>query len=157
MENDVMNVFRRSVIKSFEDEFGIESKEDLGFVREMADLVIKEFNGETIVDDDEVNPEIRDVLYLLEAMGILKMEITEKHIIDGRIWKNHYWVINERRAESILRKKKIEEMDISTKITHPYDIYNKLPDEIWAKTNRPGVSAPSYDRIGSIGGRGLLH
>lgn len=128
MERYKREMFRKTMIESFKKEFNILNEEDIGFVEEMADMVLNEFNGNDSIDDDDVNPEIRDVLYLLEAMDFLKMDITEKHIVDGRVWRRHFWVLNHYQVE-----KKHSKVDIPGKDPKPRDIYHEIPEEVWGE------------------------
>ena len=123
------NMFKKSIVEKFQNEYNIRKKEDIDYVGRLADLVLGEFNKKGIADDDFVHPEIRDVLYQLEAMDLLKMDITEKHIIDGRVWKKHYWLLNYREAEKVTEGKLIREEEPRT--SESYNIYSYLPDEIW--------------------------
>jgi hypothetical protein len=127
MEKYRKEMFRRTMIECFKREFNIKKDEDIGFVEEMTDMVLNEFNGEDTIDDDYVNPEIRDVLYLLEAMDFLKMDITEKHIVDGRVWRRHFWVLNHYQVEKMQKQKK----EVFGKDPHPKDIYNEIPEQVW--------------------------
>lgn len=127
-------MFKNSIVEKFKDEYKIKDEEDIKHIAMLADLVNMEFDGKDKADDDFVNPEIRDVLYQLEAMDLLKMDITEKHIVDGRVWKKHFWVMNHREVERInnggcMKERNCIESDSS-------EIYQKLPDEIWRSRNR---------------------
>lgn len=122
-------MFKRSIVEKFQNEYMIKKEEDIQYIKKLADLVMGEFNGEGIADDDFVHPDIRDVLYQLEAMDLLKMDITEKHIIDGRVWKKHYWVLNYREAQKVDNRDNEKKENEKTKGS--FDIYSYLPDEIW--------------------------
>lgn len=139
IQDRIDEMFREMIVENFKLEFSTLREEDLRYIEEMADQVLKEFNGRTIVDDDDVTPEIRDVLYLLEAMNVLKMDITEKHIIDGRVWRNHYWVMNERHFDEIMRKKKGRYESASAEGDAGM-IYSRLPEEIWSRRNSDNFS-----------------
>ncbi len=129
MERYKKEMFRKTMIESFKKEFNILNEEDIGFVEEMADMVLNEFNGNDSIDDDDVNPEIRDVLYLLEAMDFLKMDITEKHIVDGRVWKRHFWVLNHYQVKKMHDRGET----LFGKSTKPKDIYQEIPEQVWRK------------------------
>jgi len=130
MRHGKMKDFRKIIIESFKMGFENMKKDDLHHIEEIADLVLGEFRGKNIVDDDDVNPQIRDILYMLEAMDVLKMKITEKHIIDGRVWRNHYWVLNSEHLDEIKRSQRSEKSNEST-MDDACMIYNRLPEEIW--------------------------
>ena len=87
--------------------------------------------------DNILEPNDRDVFYMLEEMGILETERDESHISDYRgrgspkdVWRIHYWKIKFDKMKEILRKKpelKQQDADIS--------IYKKLSDEAWDRSS----------------------
>ena len=82
------------------------------------------------IDDDDVEPSLRGVLYFMERHDLLKMDITEKHIKDGRVWKNHYWVLNE---EMIGEMTSFKEKRTEEKPDHDggSSIYRRLSENLW--------------------------
>ena len=95
-----------------------------------ANFVMDLFGFEDRIIDNVLEPEDRQLFYILEEEGMLITEREETTIYDGRTWRTHYWFINK---ETILSykeeqertdKKKKEEEDIA-------EIYEDIPDEMW--------------------------
>ena len=95
-----------------------------------ANFVMDLFGFEDRIIDNVLEPEDRQLFYILEEEGMLITEREETTIYDGRTWRTHYWFINK---ETILSykeekertdKKKKGEEDIA-------EIYEDIPDEMW--------------------------
>jgi len=95
-----------------------------------ANFVMDLFGFEDRIIDNVLEPEDRQLFYILEEEGMLITEREETTIYDGRTWRTHYWFINK---ETILSykeekektdKKSKEDEDIS-------EIYEEIPDEMW--------------------------
>ncbi|HDH81698.1 MAG: hypothetical protein FE040_00105 [Thermoplasmata archaeon] len=95
-----------------------------------ANFVMDLFGFEDRIIDNVLEPEDRQLFYILEEEGMLITEREETTIYDGRTWRTHYWFINK---ETILSykeekertdKKKKEEENIA-------EIYEDIPDEMW--------------------------
>jgi hypothetical protein len=70
-----------------------EARRDAGFVLDI-------FGFDDRVIDNVLNPEDRQLFYLLEEVGMLITEREETTLYDGREWRTHYWQI---RKDTILR------------------------------------------------------
>jgi hypothetical protein len=95
-----------------------------------ANFVMDLFGFEDRIIDNILEPEDRQLFYILEEEGMLLTEREETTIYDGRSWRTHYWCINK---EAILKYKekgkrrkeeKVEEEDYE-------DIYSEIPEELW--------------------------
>ena len=95
-----------------------------------ANFVMDLFGFEDRIIDNVLEPEDRQLFYILEEEGMLITEREETTIYDGRTWRTHYWFINK---ETILSykeekertdKKRKGEEDIA-------EIYEEIPDEMW--------------------------
>lgn len=95
-----------------------------------ANFVMDLFGFEDRIIDNILEPEDRQLFYILEEEGMLLTEREETTIYDGRSWRTHYWFLNK---ETILkykeegrrkREEKRREKDAS-------DIYNEIPEELW--------------------------
>ncbi|OYT61102.1 hypothetical protein B6U81_03805 [Thermoplasmatales archaeon ex4484_30] len=94
-----------------------------------ANFVMDLFGFEDRIIDNVLEPEDRQLFYILEEEGMLTTEREETTIYDGRTWRTHYWFINK---ETILRYKEMrrgkkeerKEEDVT-------DIYKEIPDEVW--------------------------
>ena len=96
-----------------------------------ANFVMDLFGFEDRIIDNILEPEDRQLFYILEEEGMLITEREETTIYDGRSWRTHYWYLNkdmilryrEEKKEK-KRKRKDEEKEIVS-------VYEELPDELW--------------------------
>ncbi len=94
-----------------------------------ANFVLDLFGFEDRIIDNILEPEDRQLFYILEEEGMLLTEREETTIYDGRSWRTHYWVLNK---ETILKykeeeKKKMEEK----KEKDAAEVYKEIPEELW--------------------------
>lgn len=105
-----------------------EAKRDAGFVMDV-------FGFQDRVIDNVLDPEDRQLFYILEEEGMLTTEREETTLYDGREWRTHYWVIrkdiiikyanDENKRRTVLSDKQTIE-DISDKA-----IYDSLEEDMW--------------------------
>lgn len=106
-----------------------EARRDAGFVMDI-------FGFQDRVIDNVLDPEDRQLFYILEEEGMLTTEREETTLYDGREWRTHYWVIRKdiilkfskdenKRVKSVLSDKQTIE-DISDEA-----IYDALEDDAW--------------------------
>ena len=106
-----------------------EARRDAGFVMDI-------FGFQDRVIDNVLDPEDRQLFYILEEEGMLTTEREETTLYDGREWRTHYWVIRKdvilkfaqngsKRRRSVLSDKQTID-DISDEA-----IYDALEDDIW--------------------------
>ena len=106
-----------------------EARRDAGFVMDI-------FGFQDRVIDNVLDPEDRQLFYILEEEGMLTTEREETTLYDGREWRTHYWVIRKdiilkyakdenKRVRSVLSDKQTIE-DISDEA-----IYDALEEDIW--------------------------
>jgi len=67
-----------------------------------ANFVMDLFGFEDRIIDNILEPEDRQLFYILEEEGMLITEREETTIYDGRSWRTHYWFLNK---ETILKYK----------------------------------------------------
>lgn len=112
-----------------------EARRDAGFVMDV-------FGFQDRVIDNVLDPEDRQLFYLLEEEGMLTTEREETTLYDGREWRTHYWVMrkdivlkfaeNENsRAGNVLSDKKTID-DISDEA-----IYDSLGEDMWVTRKLP--------------------
>ncbi|HEC86724.1 MAG TPA: hypothetical protein ENI49_02490 [Thermoplasmatales archaeon] len=109
---------------------------DIEEARRDASFVMDIFGFDDRVIDNVLDPEGRQLFYILEEEGMLSTEREETTLYDGREWRTHYWQL---RKDVILKyskegkrtngtvipaKQSIETMDDA-------DIYLNMDDEIW--------------------------
>ena len=106
-----------------------EARRDAGFVMDI-------FGFQDRVIDNVLDPEDRQLFYILEEEGMLTTEREETTLYDGREWRTHYWVIRKdvilkyakdenKRVRGVLSDKQTIE-DISDEA-----IYDALENDVW--------------------------
>jgi len=95
-----------------------------------ANFVMDLFGYEDRIIDNVLEPEDRQLFYILEEEGMLITEREETTIYDGRTWRTHYWFINK---ETILSYKQGKEGTIakSPEQQEIEEVYEDIPDEMW--------------------------
>lgn len=106
-----------------------EARRDAGFVMDI-------FGFDDRVIDNVLDPEDRQLFYILEEEGMLTTEREETTLYDGREWRTHYWKLRKgtimkysetenNHGEKFLIYKK-QPKNISDE-----DIYDNMEEELW--------------------------
>ena len=105
-----------------------EAQRDAGFVMDI-------FGFDDRVIDNVLDPEDRQLFYILEEEGMLSTEREESTLYDGREWRTHYWKL---RKDIILRYSKESNgtrrylIDKKQPVNvSDDDIYNTVDDDMW--------------------------
>lgn len=106
-----------------------EARRDAGFVMDI-------FGFDDRVIDNVLDPEDRQLFYILEEEGMLTTEREETTLYDGREWRTHYWRLKK---DTIARycKESGQEHNVliadkkQIKNVSDDDIYNTIDDEVW--------------------------
>ena len=106
-----------------------EARRDAGFVMDI-------FGFDDRVIDNVLDPEDRQLFYILEEEGMLTTEREETTLYDGREWRTHYWVI---RKDIILKYAQDENKRIGTVLSDKQTIedisdeaiYDNLNEDMW--------------------------
>lgn len=104
----------------------------IGLVPEEADrdaeFVMDIFGFNDRIIDNVLEPEDRQLFYILEEEGLLTTEREETTLYDGREWRTHYWLFRKDKilgaAEEL--RKKMRDKDTE------FQIYSELPEDVWA-------------------------
>lgn len=108
-----------------------EARRDAGFVMDI-------FGYDDRVIDNVLDPEDRQLFYILEEEGMLTTEREETTLYDGREWRTHYWVLKKntilkyakdeykRDRTALSEKRPLPVKDISDE-----SIYDELSEESW--------------------------
>ena len=107
-----------------------EARRDAGFVLDI-------FGYDNRVIDNVLDPEDRQLFYILEEEGMLTTEREETTLYDGREWRTHYWVLKKniilkyaqdanKNANAALSEKMQQTKDISDEA-----IYDNLTEDLW--------------------------
>ncbi len=98
-----------------------------GEVEALAEYVLSFFGYESEVIDNKLDPDDRDVFYMLEEAGLLSTRQEEVFIKKGKLWRIHYWILRTARIKEIAangRKDAVREAFV----------YDDVPDEVWDRT-----------------------
>lgn len=113
-----------------------EARRDAGFVMDI-------FGFDDRVIDNVLDPEDRQLFYILEEEGMLTTEREETTLYDGREWRTHYWKLKK---DTIARYSKEGNAERSAlladkkqaKNVSDDDIYNTIDDDMWTTTRKIG-------------------
>ncbi len=120
----------RKVIKDAIGEHGMEETE----AEIMARHVMNLFGFNNRILDNMLEPQDRDVFYMLEDEEILTTEREETTLYDGREWRIHYWIFRREKIADILNGKKQYRMEEDFSVPEEESsIYDEIPDDIWAR------------------------
>jgi hypothetical protein len=131
---EIMNIITLDALsKAIANRVGVgieEARRDAGFVLDI-------FGFDDRVIDNVLDPEDRQLFYILEEEGMLVTEREETTLYDGREWRTHYWQLKK---NTILNYAKDENKRLRTVL---YDkaqpirgisdenVYDALTEDIW--------------------------
>lgn len=94
----------------------------------MAQHMMNFFGYSDRIIDNILEPEDRDVFYMMEDSGILVTEREETTLYDGREWRINYWLFCKDRIHELTQKKlKKNDGDSEEELT----VYDDIPEEVW--------------------------
>ncbi|MEA2055810.1 MAG: DUF6015 family protein [Candidatus Thermoplasmatota archaeon] len=129
-----MNIITLSDLsKAIANRVGIdveEAKRDAGFVLDI-------FGFDNRIIDNVLDPEDRQLFYILEEEGMLTTEREETTLYDGREWRTHYWIIRKdvilkyaKDASKSNRAALSEKMQLVNDVSDEA-IYDSLDEDVW--------------------------
>ncbi len=93
----------------------------------LAEYLISFFGFTSEVIDNRLDPDDRDVFYMLEEEGLLTTRQEEIHIKRGKLWRIHYWVLRINRIKKLAKEEASdEEMDHQI-------LYSSISEEVWSR------------------------
>ena len=128
-----------NLTKAIANRIGIdidEAQRDAGFVLDI-------FGFDDRVIDNVLEPEDRQLFYILEKEGMLTTEREVTTLYDGREWRTHYWRL---RKDTILRysgeangtrRHLIDKKQLVS--VSDDDIYDTLDENMWTSRKIPSV------------------
>lgn len=131
---EIMNIITLDALsRAIANRVGVgieEARRDAGFVLDI-------FGFDDRVIDNVLDPEDRQLFYILEEEGMLVTEREETTLYDGREWRTHYWQLKKntilnyakdenKRLRTVLYDKTQPIRDISDE-----SVYNALTEDIW--------------------------
>ena len=93
---------------------------------DIARHVLNFFGYSDRIIDNVLEPEDRDMFYMLEDATILTTEREETTLYDGREWRINYWLFRKDRIYQIMK-------DANEKDTRPEEerFYDEIPEDAW--------------------------
>ena len=124
--------------KAIENKIGLNKEQ----AEKIAGFIMDVFGYESRIIDNVLNPEERQLFYMLQAEGFLTAGREQTRLHDGREWLTYYWEMEE---ENIIQyahnpPRKVEKPKVES-TPSPQTIYETLSDEIWRmRKSFPGRS-----------------
>lgn len=99
-----------------------------------ASFVMDIFGFDDRVIDNVLEPEDRQLFYILEEEGMLTTEREETTLYDGREWRTHYWLFKKGAIKGMsdqeAARRRLKRANPSEE-----DVYHALPDDLWGQRN----------------------
>ena len=99
------------------------------WIESIAQFIMDFFGYETRILDNDLTSKDRDIFYMLEGLGVLKTEMEEATIQKGKVWRIHYWILNNQRIVELSQDKGTKCYDEKCED----DLYNSLSEKIWSR------------------------
>ena len=94
-------------------------------------FVLDTFGFDERIVDNVLEPEDRQLAYILEEEGLLTTEREETTLYDGREWRTHYWVLKVGAIQACSADERKERRRRKAQGSEA-EVYNRLPPETWA-------------------------
>ena len=98
--------------------------------KRMAEHMMNFFGYSDRIIDNILEPEDRDVFYMMEDSGILMTEREETTLYDGREWRINYWLFRKDKIYELTKKKPRKE---SKEDDDDFSVYKEIPEEVWTR------------------------
>jgi hypothetical protein len=105
---------------------GIDEEE----AKRMAEHMMNFFGYSDRIIDNILEPEDRDVFYMMEDSGILMTEREETTLYDGREWRINYWLFRKDKIYELTKKKPKRN---SKEDDDDFSVYKDIPEEVWTR------------------------
>ncbi len=103
---------------------------DEGEAKRMAEHMMNFFGYSDRIIDNILEPEDRDVFYMMEDSGILMTEREETTLYDGREWRINYWLFRKDKIYELTKKKQKKD---SKDDDEDFSVYREIPEEVWSR------------------------
>jgi hypothetical protein len=98
--------------------------------KRMAEHMLNFFGYSDRIIDNILQPDDRDVFYIMEDTGILTTEREETTLYDGREWRINYWLLRTSKIQELLNS---EPKGGNNGGEQDDSVYDELPDEVWER------------------------
>ncbi len=114
------------------EELSLAMQRRIGEDKEEADhdalFILNLFGFEERLIDNILDPESRQLFYMLEGEGIVTPVREETTLYDSREWRIHYWALKT----DYIRYLNNHTIEKEKEVDH--DIYSELSEDIWVST-----------------------
>ena len=118
--------------KAISNKIGINKEKS----RRIAEFILDLFGYDNRIIDNILQPEDRQLLYMLESEGLLSTGREEVKLYDGREWLTHYWQLKKRyiieyAINGNTKKNRFFSSNTKNKPNINKNIYSTLSDDVW--------------------------
>ncbi len=100
-----------------------------------SEFVMDIFGFNDRIIDNVLEPEDRQLFYILEEEDLLTTEREETTLYDGREWRTHYWLFRKDKVVGAADDHRSKAAEKESE----YAVYNDLPEDVWAQRAQPGM------------------
>jgi hypothetical protein len=127
-EADLEIITVEDLSQAIQDRIGLVTEE----AERDAEFVMDIFGFNDRIIDNVLEPEDRQLFYILEEEGLLTTEREETTLYDGREWRTHYWLFRKDKILASADAQRAKQKDAS----HEFGIYAEMPEDVWAARKR---------------------
>ena len=102
---------------------------DKSEAKRMAEHMLNFFGYSDRIIDNVLEPEDRDVFYMMEDSGLLTTEREETTLYDGREWRINYWLFRKSRIQELINLAKDENEEAEDEDS----VYDEIPEDVWTR------------------------
>jgi hypothetical protein len=102
---------------------------DKSEAKRMAEHMLNFFGYSDRIIDNVLEPEDRDVFYMMEDSGLLTTEREETTLYDGREWRINYWLFRKSRIQELINLAKND----AEEDTDEDNVYDEIPEDVWTR------------------------
>jgi hypothetical protein len=95
--------------------------------KRMAEHMLNFFGYSDRIIDNVLEPEDRDVFYMMEDSGLLTTEREETTLYDGREWRINYWLFKKGRIQELMNLSSDDEEEGENED----NVYEDIPEDVW--------------------------
>ena len=118
-----------NLTKAIQNSVGTQGIDEIE-ARRMAEHMMNFFGYSDRIIDNVLEPEDRDVFYMMEDSGILMTEREETTLYDGREWRINYWLFRKDKIFELTKKKQRKE---AKEDGDDFSVYQDIPEEVWSR------------------------
>lgn len=116
----------KDMTKAIENKLGLNHDQ----AKKLAAFIMDTFGYESRIIDNILNPEERQLFYMLQSEGLLTAGREQARLHDGREWLTYYWEIEDETILYYAHKQKERKKKPIFK-TSSQNIYETLSEDMW--------------------------